>query len=356
MARPFFRLLAVLAGARRSDLRRQVQYLKAENEILRSRLGPRVYATVEERARLVRLARMVGPAIGSLVSIVSPRTILSWINEADGRVVARRPSGTRRPGRPRTAEEIRKLILRIASETGWGYTRILGETRKLGVIVSRTTVVNTLRSAGIPPVSGRGEPTWDEFLRAHARSLWACDFMTRRIVTPRGVRCAFVLVFIHVASRKAIASPSTVRPNAAWVQRQASCFAAAARARGGACRVLVRDSDTKLGATFDSALRAAKVTPLRLPHRAPNLNAHVERLIQTIQTECLDRFIALGTSHLDHLVEQFMEHYHLERPHSGIGHRTPTGPPCTIDVTPVGRVVCSCQLGGTLRHYYRRAA
>jgi len=37
-ANPFLRLLRVLAGAGQDDLRRQVQYLKAENEILRSKI------------------------------------------------------------------------------------------------------------------------------------------------------------------------------------------------------------------------------------------------------------------------------------------------------------------------------
>lgn len=71
-----YQLLVVLAGTTRPGLRRQVQYLNAENEVLRSRLSPRVPVTSAERARLARLARAVGPAIPSLVSIVSPGTVL----------------------------------------------------------------------------------------------------------------------------------------------------------------------------------------------------------------------------------------------------------------------------------------
>ena len=351
-----FRLLQVLAGGRQCDLRRQIQYLKAENEILRSKLGPRVSVTPHERARLARLAEAVGPTIRMIVSIVAPCTIVRWINGGRRGSESRTRFRRRTPGRPRTPADVRRLVLRIARETGWGYTRILGEMKKLGVTVSRSTVVNILRAAGIPPVSGRGEPSWNDFMRAHARTLWACDFMVRRIVTPKGVRSAFVLVFIHIASRRAIASSSTIHPDAGWVSQQVHLFAAAARDRGGECEILVRDSDAKFGRAFDSALRAAEVTPLRLPHLAPNLNAHVERLIQTVQIECLDRFIAFGGRHLDHLVAEFIEYYNNERPHSSIGHRTPTGRPNEADQESFGRVACKSRLGGTLRHYYRRAA
>jgi len=124
--------------------------------------------------------------------------------------------------------------------------------------------------------------------------------------------------------------------------------------------VLTRDSDTKFARAFNEALRAKDITSVRLPHCAPNLSAHVERFIQTVQDECLNRFIVMGTRHLDHLTTEFIEHYKQERPHSSIKFRTPTGRPPPH--TPVrladrqGAVRCRTRLGGVLRHYYRLAA
>ena len=98
------------------------------------------------------------------------------------------------------------------------------------------------------------------------------------------------------------------------------------------------------------------MTPVRLTHCSPNLNAHAERFIQTLQNECLDRFIVMGTGHLDHLVGEYRVHYNTERPHSGIGHRVPDweGQPYRLAGRD-GDVTCRTRLGGVLRCYERAA-
>jgi putative transposase len=301
---------------------------------------------------LARLAKPLGSAVKALVSIAKPETVMRWIREADKGRPGKKTS-TRKPGQPRTPDDIRRLVLKIAKETGWGYTRILGELKKLNIKVSRGTVVNIPREANLPTSPQRGEATWDQFIKSHAKTLWACDFVQQRILTMRGFRDAYLLVFVNVATRKAIATTSTEHPNAEWVAEQVSKLKSAAGSRATECRVLTRDRDTKFGRAFDDALRAQNITPVRLPHCSPNLNAHVERFIQTVHVECLDRFIVVGTSHLDHLVREFMEHYNRERPHSAIGFRTPVGrsPPAANR----GPVRCRTRPGGVLKHYYRTA-
>jgi len=352
MATLFRRLMEVLAGASESDLRAQIQYLKAENQILRSRLGKVVVPTPRERARLVRLGRPLGSALKTLVSIVHPATFCRWLLEAstEPRTVKRR-----KPGRPRTPDEVHEIVLRIARETGWGYTRILGELKKLRIRVCRGTVINILKEANLPTGPQRGESTWGDFVTAHAETLWACDFLQRRILTVTGWKDAFVLVFINVATRRGYASKSTFRPSSQWAADQITLFQEATADGTGDRRLMTRDQDEKFGKAFDEALEQHGITPVKLPHCAPNLNAHVERFIQTIQVECLDKFIVLGSEHLDHLVSEYLTHYNTERPHSGISFRPPTGPPAPLRLINgsegTGPVRCATRLGGVLRHY-----
>ncbi|MBY0307973.1 MAG: integrase core domain-containing protein [Phycisphaerales bacterium] len=357
----FRRLLATLAGSGRDDLRRQVQYLKAENEILRARITGPIRVTPQERSRLVRLGRPLGKAIRSLVSIVRPATFLKWMRET-GKRAKRKVPAKRKPGRPRTPEQIRTIVLRIARETGFGYVRILGELKKLGIGgVSRSTVVNILKQAGLPTGPARDEQTWDQFLKAHAKTLWACDFLTLRVLTATGLKYAFALVFVHPRTRRAYVSTSTTNPDGAWFTEVARGFIASLPKGTAKPRLLLRDRDDKFAAgdgAFGRALAKAGIKAVRLPHRSPNLNAHVERLIQSIQVECLDHFVILGTRHLDHLLSEYLDYHNRERPHMSLGFATPMSrkPPARAGPVEPREVRCRERLGGVIKHYCRRAA
>lgn len=272
-------LLLIIAGATQKELARQVKYLKVENQILRSKLPARVAVTPQERNRLVRFGARLGRALSELVTIVHPDTLRRWVRE-DKRG---RKSPPAKRGRRRTAEQICRLVIKLARDNGWGYTRILGELRKLGIrAISRNTIKNILKAHGYDPGPQRGLGTWDEFLKIHAASLWQCDFFSRKALTPRGLRDVFVLVFLHVKTRRVFISPATYHPHDAWVQQQAEAFVRHGRQSGVDTEIIMHDRDTKFSAGFDAVLERAGRQIVEAAHRSPNTVAFVERFVQTI--------------------------------------------------------------------------
>lgn len=252
----FRSLLLVIADSTQRELGRQIRYLKVENEILRSKLPARITVTSKERQRLVKFGARLGKALHQLVTIVTPSTFLRWIRE-DKRAGRKRAKPAKR-GRPRTAEEIRILIVKLAKENAWGYARIVGELKKLGLrSIKKSTVRNILKAEGLDPCPKRSGATWDKFLARHAASLWQCDFFTQNVLSVKGLREVFVLAFLNVKTRRVVLSPATLHPDAIWVARQAEIFVKRARADGMRVRCVQRDRDGKFGDSFDAALRCA---------------------------------------------------------------------------------------------------
>lgn len=365
MASIYQSLLLLIAGATQKELARQLKYLKVENETRRARCSARIEVTPKEKHRLVRFAAGLGKALDQLVTIVHPDTIRRWIREANqGEKVKKRA----RRGRPKTKLSIRELILKLARENTWGYTRIMGELKKMDITPpSRNTVKRILKEAGLEPGPRRGEGTWDEFLTQHAMTLWQCDFLSRKVLTLRGLRDAFVLIFLHVDSRRVFVSPATYNPDDAWVCEQAQAFRIFAKENKLGTRFVMRDNDAKFSKQFDREVKRRGVRLMKTAIRSPNTNAYVERFVQTLSQECFDQFVIFGTEHMDVLAQEFVQHYHTERPHQGKDNELLTLPQKRAGNQASGKlkpkssesgmaVACRQRLGGLLKHYFRDAA
>ncbi len=351
------RLLVILAAATDRELARQVKFLKVENEILRSKLPERITVTAKERRRLMKFGAKLGKALHELVTIVHPATFLRWLREDAGKRKWRKDEPIKR-GRPRTSWEIRELVVRLARENGsWGYTRILGELKKLGIqSLSRNTIKNILKEQGLDPAPQRGEGTWDNFIARHAATLWQCDFLSVKSLTLTGWKRLYLLAFLHVGTRRVFLSPATANPNEAWVRKQAAAFVEHAKAERLEATILFHDRDTKFTATFDSDLKESEIKVRLAPPQSPNTQAFVERWIGSIRSECLNHFILLGQKHLDYLATSWLRHYHTARPHQGRDKNNEPLTPGTAPVLTEGKVCRTARLGGLLKHYYRKAA
>jgi transposase InsO family protein len=91
---------------------------------------------------------------------------------------------------------------------------------------------------------------------------------------------------------------------------------------------------------------------------SPNLRARVERFIQSLKHESLNKFVIVAPRHLNHVNRQWRLHYNREPPHSARSHLPPTyeSPPEPNAAIPLRDVVCHTRLGGLLKSYERRAA
>ena len=192
--------------------------------------------------------------------------------------------------------------------------------------------------------------------RQHAATLWQCDFFSVRTLTLTGWKRLYLMVFLHVGTRRVFLSPPTANPNEAWVRQQAAAFVEHAKAEKLEATILFHDRDTKFTAAFDADLKGAGIKVHLAPPKSPNTCAFVERWIGSIRRECLTHFVPLGERHLNYLARRWCDHYHVSRPHQGRDkNNEPLIPPKVAPPTE-GRICCEKQLGGLLRHYYRRAA
>lgn len=306
MAKFFHPLLALIASGTDRELAKYVQFLKEENKILRNRVKGEIHTKPEERQRLLEFGKALGRAIEELITIVSPSTFYRWMRDEGGQKTLNPKGGQRKP------REVRELVIEVARTTGFGYTRILGELRKLGIKkISRQTVRNILKEEGIQPGPDRTSDSWENFVKRHGATLWAVDFFSVKAVTARGIRNLYLMAFLCMKTREVIVSTSTLHPDSRWVVEQTEAFLNQTTSRQEPPSIVMHDRDTKFTKEFVAKLEAHGVRTNALPVASPNLNGRVERFIQSIKRECLFRFILFGRRHLDHIAAEWVAYYNV---------------------------------------------
>jgi hypothetical protein len=165
-------LLSWVALSARSSASKNAEILILRHEVAVLRRGnPRPRIDWTDRALLAALARILPTALRAH-RIVTPGTLLRWHR----RMVTKKWTQPKAPGRPPLADELAELIIKLARDNpSWGVVRIQGELRRLGHRIGAGTIRKVLRSHRIPPPAARDD-RWRAFLRAHAETILAVDF------------------------------------------------------------------------------------------------------------------------------------------------------------------------------------
>jgi putative transposase len=318
-------------------------------EIVALRHQVAVYRQTVSRPRLQTSDRLFWAWLSRLwpgwldaLEFVQPRTVIAWQRRRI-RDYWRRLGQQRTPGRPTIAKELRELIQAMwQANPTWGSPRIVGELRKLGIEVAKSTVEKYRVRPRKPP-----SPTWKAFLQNHVKDLVSMDFF---VVPTATYQVLFVLVILAHERRQIMHYNVTEHPTAAWTAQQV----VDAFPWDEAPRYLLRDRDRIYGDAFRQRVRNMGIQEVLIVPRSPWQNPYVERVIGSIRRELLDHVIVLNERHFTRLLQSYLEYYHGYRTHRALDMDTPV--PRPVQPPELGRVWEVPEVGGLHHHYERIAA
>lgn len=332
-----------------------IHYLTQEIKFLISHLARRPKPTESEKAMLARAAKAVDPVyLEKTFNLFTPATLMRWY-----RALVRKKWDyshlNKKPGRPKINTELEELIIKLALENPKdGYKTLVGRLKTLGFENNVETVQNILKRNGIQPSPDRHDClSWPEFLEMHQDFWVATDFFTWEVLTPFGLITYYGLFFIRHKTRKVHISGITTNPNETWMLQAARNLTDPETGFLKEKDILIHDRDSKYTSHFCRTLNESGVETKKLPPESPNLNAYAERFVRTIKEQCLSRLIITSESSLRKALREYLEHYHQERCHQGIGNVIPfprkeDNVGCTE-----GRIVRKNRLGRLLNYYHR---
>jgi len=330
-------VLTVLVSPFRSKSRLEAENaaLRHQVVVLRRMVHRRVPLTNSDRLFFIQLYRWF-PSVLKVITVIRPETLVRWHRGGFRRYW--RWKSRSFGGRPQIDTELRALIRQMSIENPlWGAPRIHGELLKLGFDVAQSSVAKYMVKRRGPPSQG-----WGTFLRNHAPDIAAMDLF---VVPTIGFDLLYAFVIIRLDRRDLVWINVTTSPTAEWIAHQIT----EAFPWNGAPRYLIRDRDQIYGTIVKRRLRAMGIRDKPVAPASPWQNGFAERLIGSIQRECLDHFIVFGEAHLRRVLRTYACYYNDIRTHRSLDKDAPVSRP----VQRIGLINSHAILGGLHHHYVR---
>lgn len=348
----------MLAGWMNRKQQHVIEYLAEENRILREQLdihtkGKRIRFSVKQRRRLAEKGRRLGRKIlAEIATLVTPETIYKWHRHFVAMKFS--PKGRDHSAAHKRRAERNALIIRLATENaGWGYTRIQGVMQNLGYhTISTSTIGEVLRGVGITPSPDRSSRMdWKTFVRIHQDQIAATDFFMVPVWTLKGIVMYRVHFVIDLMSRKVEITHIGCQYCESLMLQIARNLTDSFSGFIQGKRYLLHDRDPLFTNAFRKLIRNSKTVPFKLPRNMPMMNGYAERFVKSIKVECLDRMLFFGEDALRRAVNEYVNHYHHERPHQGLKNNIIE--PNAEVFRNQGEIRKIAHLGGLLNYYYR---
>jgi transposase InsO family protein len=282
----------------------------------------------------------------SSLMIVKPETVIKWHKRAFKFYWRRKSKG----GRPKISAVTIALIKRIHKENPALSPEKIHE-RLLALNITDTPAPNTIakyiRDKRKAPTE-KQKQSWRNFLKNHAKGIWAMDFA---VVPTLTFKVLYVLFIISHDRRKIEHFAVTEYTSASWVTQQIRN----ATPYGKSPVYLIHDNEPAFKeASFQQFLLNSNIKSKSITPRHPWQNGISERLIGIVRRELLDYVIPLNQRHLERLLSEYVYYYNNVRTHKALGGEPPNKPPIPIETKVENTGLHSKPILGGLYHDYEK--
>lgn len=244
-------------------------------------------------------------------------TIYRWLKGIRYRglrrfVKAKREAMRKRRRRTLTTTVVLK-IKRIREETNWCGEKIVWRLKREGVDVSRASVYRVLN---------RYFTLRSKWKKNQARGPQPIAVRPRDVIQADTVDLGdlFAYTAIDIYTREA----AVILGENLTAEEGAVCLAQLL-SRFGFCQVLQTDNGGEFGQACTVVIKRYALRHRRIHARRKNENAFIESFHRSLRKECLGwiKYRREEKETLQSLIDQYLVHYHHERPHLGLGLKTP---------------------------------